>query len=179
MLAYHHDLLEQAEHLAAREPQKPKQASLRRAVSTAYYALFHLLIADGPRLLFPRQPPGLRPRIARAFAHNAMRNVCKGFIEANVAAARGRPSDGIPNATRVLLVFPLVPALVAVLEAVVEIQEAPHEADYDLAKPWNRLRAANHVATARNAFASWQAIRHDLNTSVLVAAILLRGQWGR
>ena len=40
------DLLEQANHLARREKGKPKQASLRRAVSTAYYAAFHLLVAE-------------------------------------------------------------------------------------------------------------------------------------
>ena len=40
------DLVEQAYHLANREPTNPKQASLRRAVSTAYYAPFHLLIDD-------------------------------------------------------------------------------------------------------------------------------------
>ena len=40
-------LLEQAQHLVKREPKRPKQASLRRAISTAYYALFHLLIFRG------------------------------------------------------------------------------------------------------------------------------------
>jgi hypothetical protein len=42
-VSFPNDLLEQARHLANREPRRPKQASLRRAVSTAYYALFHLL----------------------------------------------------------------------------------------------------------------------------------------
>ena len=41
-MSFPNDLLEQARHLANREPKRPKQASLRRAVSTAYYALFHL-----------------------------------------------------------------------------------------------------------------------------------------
>jgi uncharacterized protein (UPF0332 family) len=36
------DLLQQAYDLASKEETDPKQASLRRAVSTAYYALFHL-----------------------------------------------------------------------------------------------------------------------------------------
>lgn len=36
-------LLEQAEHLLDVDPRKPKQASLRRAMSAAYYSLFHLL----------------------------------------------------------------------------------------------------------------------------------------
>ena len=48
-MAYPEDLLEQANHLARREPKRPKQASLRRAVSTAYYALFHLLIGQAVR----------------------------------------------------------------------------------------------------------------------------------
>lgn len=37
------DLLELAEHLARRETRRPKQVSLRRATSTAYYAVFHAL----------------------------------------------------------------------------------------------------------------------------------------
>ena len=45
-MAFADDLLEQAYHLANRESGDPKQASLRRAVSTAYYALFHLLIDE-------------------------------------------------------------------------------------------------------------------------------------
>ena len=31
---------------AKRKPKRPRQASLRRAVSTSYYALFHLLICE-------------------------------------------------------------------------------------------------------------------------------------
>jgi hypothetical protein len=178
-LALHHDLLEQAGHLVARERKKPKQASLRRAVSAAYYALFHLLVADGARLLSPARPPGLSVLIQRAFNHGDMRNVCKSFVQANVAAGRGRPFSGIPDATRALLTFPLEPALVSVLEAFVELQESRHQADYDLTKTWNRLGAANHVATARNAFASWQTIRHTPNAAVFAAALLLQKQWGR
>lgn len=39
----HDDLLELADHLARREAGRPKQISLRRAISTAYYAVFHAL----------------------------------------------------------------------------------------------------------------------------------------
>jgi hypothetical protein len=39
------DLLELAVDLARREAGRPKQISLRRAVSTAYYAVFHALAA--------------------------------------------------------------------------------------------------------------------------------------
>jgi len=45
-MAFPDDLLELAQQLADLHPESPHQASLRRAVSTAYYALFHLLISE-------------------------------------------------------------------------------------------------------------------------------------
>jgi hypothetical protein len=42
----HQDLLDLARHLVDRNPGAPIQADLRRAVSTAYYAVFHLLISE-------------------------------------------------------------------------------------------------------------------------------------
>ena len=40
------DLLEQARILAKLDVKKPKQANLRRAVSSAYYAVFHFLVHE-------------------------------------------------------------------------------------------------------------------------------------
>jgi len=37
-MSLHADLLAQAEYLAKKEPKRPRQASLRRAISAAYYA---------------------------------------------------------------------------------------------------------------------------------------------
>ena len=37
----HEDLFQQAAELATIDAKKPKQANLRRAVSAAYYAVFH------------------------------------------------------------------------------------------------------------------------------------------
>ena len=39
----HHDVLDIAEQLAHLDAGRPRAASLRRAISTAYYALFHAL----------------------------------------------------------------------------------------------------------------------------------------
>src|ERR1700676_3148344 len=68
------DLLEQARHLANREPKRPKQASLRRAVSTAYYALFHLLSIETAKNW---KRPAERGTLARMLDHGPMVNVCK------------------------------------------------------------------------------------------------------
>jgi len=69
-MAYPDHLLEQAKHLAKREKKKPRQASLRRAVSTAYYSLFHLLIHE-TTLNWKRVEQ--RPLLARFFEHGKMR----------------------------------------------------------------------------------------------------------
>ena len=45
-MAYHDELLQQARELVHKNPNNPTQADLRRSVSSAYYALFHLLIFE-------------------------------------------------------------------------------------------------------------------------------------
>jgi hypothetical protein len=40
------DLLEDARYLAARGDAEKRKSCMRRAVSTAYYAIFHLLVED-------------------------------------------------------------------------------------------------------------------------------------
>ncbi len=67
-MAFADDLLEQAYHLANKE-EPPLQASLRRAVSTAYYALFHLLIDE---VLSKWAVERQRSAIGRTFEHKAM-----------------------------------------------------------------------------------------------------------
>jgi hypothetical protein len=77
------DLLEQAYHLANREPEDPKQASLRRAVSTAYYALFHLLIEEAVgNWGVARQ----RSILARTFEHGKMKSICDDHVKSFYSA---------------------------------------------------------------------------------------------
>src|SRR5580658_2808224 len=75
-MAYAEDLLELARHLAL-EPTGARQACLRRAVSTAYYALFHLLISEAT-LNWGR--PELRSELGRFFEHGRMRSACLGKV---------------------------------------------------------------------------------------------------
>jgi hypothetical protein len=178
-LALPQDLLEQAVYLAKREIKKPKQASLRRAVSAAYYGLFHLLSSDAARLLSPTAPSDLKIVIQRAFNHGDMSRACKSFMAANSAISAGRQAGALPAAVHGLLDFPLDSDLVDVLRAFVELQEARHEADYDLQRAWSRLDALARVEDARQAFAKWAAVRDTANASVLMSALLLHQRWGR
>jgi hypothetical protein len=69
------DLLAQAKLLASLEKGRPRQASLRRAISAAYYAVFHLLVMDGCRKVAPGNQR-LQKKISRAFVHKNMQRVC-------------------------------------------------------------------------------------------------------
>ena len=40
-MSLHADLLDQAEQLAQLDPRRPKQANLRRAISSAYFVTLH------------------------------------------------------------------------------------------------------------------------------------------
>ncbi len=175
-MALHHDLLEQAFHLATRERKNPKQASLRRAVLAAYYALFHLLVAEASSPLSPTRPAGLETLIGRAFDHGHMRHVCSGLVKWNAA---GGGDQHIPRATQVLLDHPFDHGLAAVLRTFVDLQEARHQADYDLTTTWNRPIALNHAQAVRDAFSAWKATRQTPNASVVLTALLLQRHWRR
>src|SRR5437667_2139211 len=85
-------LLEQAQLLTNLNQRRPRQASLRRAVSTAYYALFHLLISDACRSVVPGPASVLlRNQIARAFTHREMHIASNRFaaVHAPLAASVG------------------------------------------------------------------------------------------
>lgn len=88
-MSFPEDMLEIAEELANRDPNRPKQASLRRAISTAYYALFHLLVQDSASRLVPgADNDPLRNLVSRAFNHGSMKELC-------LAYAKGTAPDAL------------------------------------------------------------------------------------
>jgi uncharacterized protein (UPF0332 family) len=131
------DLLEQAYDLAQKEPSNPKQASLRRAVSTAYYALFHLLIDEAvSKWSVQRQ----RSQLARTFEHGKMKGICNEVVET-------AKSGGM-----------VLPELSVVARNFIQLQQHRHTADYDNSKQWSSSQVLNVLALATDAFAAWQAI---------------------
>ncbi len=97
------DLLEQTEHLAKRDEKRPRQASLRRAVSTTYYAIFHLLVSEAVTYWKIERH---RATLARSFEHKRMKDIC--------SRLKSQDAD-----------------LLAVANAFVQFQQARHLADYD------------------------------------------------
>ncbi len=181
------DLLEQAFHLAAREPKRPKQASLKRAISSAYYALFHLLIHDAASGAAPSSPARLRELVERTIGHADMKNVCKGFFSANKtylksnAPGSKKPfqTGDIPQSTQELLSFPLEDDLIFVMAAFVDLQEARHQADYNTGSVWSRRDALTKIKLVHDAFDAWGRVKATPNATVFKFALLFQKYRGR
>lgn len=57
-------------------PGQPRNTDLRRAVSAAYYALFHHLTMEAAEALLPTATQEEKWRLARHFEHAGIRRVC-------------------------------------------------------------------------------------------------------
>ena len=165
-MSLHSDLIEQAEHLAKREHTRPRQASLRRALSTAYYALFHLLISDAALKLIPNVPANLRNQATRALAHGEMKNACKQIKQRS-------------EIFTVLLSQPVEPEISVVATTFIELQEMRHAADYDLAQTFDRLTVLTLIEQTKDAMSGWRKVRNTANANVFLASLLLNSRWNR
>lgn len=139
------DLLEQAYHLVEKDGDNPKQASLRRAVSTAYYAVFHLLIEDAVgNWAVARQ----RSMLARTFKHRAMKKVCEDHIKEFYIAKQ--PTSGA--------------RLKSVAQTFKELQQKRETADYDSSYIWTKINATSWIDKASVALENWRLIRSQVES---------------
>lgn len=161
------DLLKQAVHLATLEPKRPKQASLRRAVSTAYYGLFHLVIEEASRRLVAI--PRFRPSVARAFNHQQLAKAAKA-----VHIVHANPKND--HWFKAHLVVPVSTPLDEFCSTFVDLQDRRHEADYDTAATFTRGDVRSLLNLAQDARVKWRGERDSENALafLLLGAGLLR-----
>lgn len=138
------DLVAQARMLAGSEPRRPKQATLRRAVSTAYYGVFHFLIEESTALLFGtgHGDAAFRQLAARAFIHAKMKSVCAEFVKPNPLHVNPLLRTfwqrfGIANSQPTRLVA----------QTFIDLQDDRHTADYDLTVSFSRQDALNAITS--------------------------------
>jgi uncharacterized protein (UPF0332 family) len=150
-MPYADDLLELAQYLATMEQTNPRQACLRRAVSTAYYALFHLLISEAT-LNWRR--PELRSEVGRVFGHGKMKSASvekRSELEAHFKKN--------PSPSQELIVSK---HLHTVTDTFIQVQQRREEADYDTGKEWTQTDVLAQIDAVTAAFESWKAIREEL-----------------
>lgn len=150
------DLQSQAVMLAKREPRRPKQATIRRSISTAYYALFHFLIEESTSLLCGagQNDESLRQLAGRAFVHGKMKTLCREFTKPGTQGvhellrAFWQPM-GISTNAQIRLVA----------QNFIDLQELRHTADYDLSVFMSRQDALNAAQRVADAMSAWRSLK--------------------
>ena len=117
----HDNLLAQARRLARLDPSRPRQANLRRAVSSTYYAVFHFLTNQACRAAIGAQhdQAPFRHVLTRAFAHNTMKAACVSFAGGTLKTS---VSKGLPPT------FAIAPEVKQVAATFIDLQEKRHMA---------------------------------------------------
>jgi hypothetical protein len=152
-MAYPDELLDLGISLSRATPET--QAQLRRAVSSAYYALFHLLIGDACKNW---SRPEQRTRLARRFEHARMLAASKLCIEKYRTAVSGSTEA----------------SLFAVAHAFFQVQERRHIADYDMSKPLQAADVALDISLVQGAFEAWGKIQNEQISQEYLFSLLFK-----
>lgn len=167
-MALHEHLLEQARHLATRDKRRPRQANLRRAISSSYYALFHFLADRASRFLVGSsgERDQIRKVLSRAFGHTEMYSACKSFGGGNLPDGLAQRLAGVT----------IPGALQDLARRFGSAQELRHQADYDLAVSFQRGDALSLIVDIELQMSNWPTIESDPATRLFMLALLV---WDR
>ena len=149
-MAYADDLLQLALEIANFRGSDAHQPSLRRALSTAYYALFHLLVSDA---ISDCVDPHFRAALARVFDHGPMRKASENKVSELKGLSKQQPPDGSEHFVKY--------HLRNVAERFREAQHNRTEADYNLTREWQPTKVFLLIEGIRGAFESWSLIREQ------------------
>lgn len=148
------DLLEIARELAVRDPARPRQSSLKRSTSTAYYALFHALAHECVRVILggaipPQEYWKTVSPVYRIIDHGSAKRVFNRFAK----------DPRTP------------PVLRDVALAFVELQEARIQADYDPTPSFTRRDVLQNIRRAEGAVQQLRNWPVDIRRDVIVQLI--------
>jgi|SRR5579884_1938861 len=166
-MALHDDLLALAVRLVGPVAPPPPaaapaalpttEAELRRGISTAYYALFHLLVTISTERGVTT--PDLRPYVVRNFEHRNMLSVCRRYARLAVDMT-GQP---VPVEVR------------RIADSFIQLQEARHKADYNVKDAVTLAEAQTFVQMARDAFRDWAAVAANPAANTYLTELLVGG----
>jgi uncharacterized protein (UPF0332 family) len=155
------DLLQLAEDLSNLSAPNHRQVDLSRAVSSAYYALFHLLISEATANW---REEALRPTLGRIFEHGKMKSACEAKISELNSYFEGNPPQSREQVVSVHLHW--------VANTFVQSQQQRNDADYNIAKEWTDTEVATLITFVAQAFKSWRIIRGELAAQALLVSML-------
>lgn len=149
-------------------------AQLRRAVSSAYYAVFHLLIFESCAFMFPGNDPtrsALRSYASRSFGHSEMKTLCD-VLSKHGNSVNATMESLIPRLCARVAPIARVPA------AFVSLQKKRARADYETYSPVTIGDAIDAISLMNEAFESLYAAKTEntddyaaLMTVMMIAAL--------
>jgi uncharacterized protein (UPF0332 family) len=158
-------LLALALHLAKLEIEPSRQASLRRAVSTAYYALFHLLVSEAT---LSWNQVEQRSSVGRLFEHGTMKSASEKQAAELTRHFKMNPQDSSE--------LTIARNLFKVANTFVRAQQDRHEADYDTSVEWEASEVLDQVDSVSQAFESWKAIREKPEAQAYLLSLMIHGK---
>jgi uncharacterized protein (UPF0332 family) len=141
---------EQADQLIAPPAAgPPRQVSIRRAISAAYYGLFHaMLIAAADQFVgASKRSTNLYALVYRAVDHRALRVLCEEVKKSN-RSSKYLPYEPWGGFGTNIAAFAIT---------ALELQEKRHEADYNPMVRMKSLDAQVAIAAAKAALAGFEA----------------------
>jgi hypothetical protein len=125
---------------------RPRQADLRRAISSAYYGVFHsTLTATADEFVGAGQRATSQyVLVYRSVDHRALSDLCTKAKKLPPEWSRYAPPGGFS------------PELRAFASAVIELQQKRHAADYDPSSRFKTSDASVAVGIARDALTRWR-----------------------
>lgn len=160
-------LLEQASRLVQPPPAgPPRQADLRRAISAAYYSVFHCaMIALADEFVGKTKRSEARyGLIYRSINHRSLKDLCADIVKPTLPNKylAYQPGNGFGG------------NLVDFAAAIVDLQGKRHLADYDPAQRFRTSDATLAIATAERAisrFSRAKAERRKIFLTLLIAPV--------
>jgi hypothetical protein len=161
-MAYAKELLDLAQEIAKLHAHEDAhQPSLRRAVSTAYYAIFHLLISEATSNW---NRPELRAALARVFDHGSMKRAADKKVSDINNYFKDKPPEG-PERT-------LAYHFYNVADTFGQAQYHRNAADYNTDRRWEITEVLLHVDGIADAFDSWNIIREEPSAQAYLVSML-------
>ena len=170
-MSFSRDLISHAIYLAGTKDPLLTEGSRRtyshrRAVSAAYYALFHHINRSAVDLIAPNVPDETNHRIQRWFEHAEMKRICGRFLQAKL----DQPLLGLIGASS-------SNDLQNVAQSFITLQQARHSADYDLSYSLTAEETEQLIILALVAMNSWDRIANSAEANIFVLSLLMWKNW--
>ena len=115
----------------------------------------------------PTECAELQNTLRRSLAHDGMKRVCVVF---------GHPGGKPPNWLTLPVPSSLPVGLAHVAQAFVALQDARHDADYNLAQRVSRADALRFYESARSAFEQWRTVKSTPEAKAMLTVMLIFGR---